>query len=84
MSAHGFGIGPAFGRAVANIVTERDVGHDLYRFRADRFVGCSQITRTGPMIIFPLGRENRSDGQKCTRTRYDTRQEQVEQRRNKM
>eukprot|EP00946_MAST-07B_sp_MAST-7B-sp1_P000924 g924.t1 len=44
MSAHGFGIGPAFGRAVANIVTERDVGHDLYRFRADRFVDGSQIT----------------------------------------
>ena len=44
MSAHGFGIGPAFGRAVANIVTERDVGHDLSRFRADRFVDGSQIT----------------------------------------
>lgn len=37
MSAHGFGIGPAFGRAVANIVLDRDVGHDMSRFRATRF-----------------------------------------------
>ena len=43
MSAHGFGIGPAFGKAVANIALGKDVGHDMFRFRADRFDGTSRI-----------------------------------------
>jgi len=37
MSGHGFGIGPAFGRIAADLVMGRDPGHDLGRFRYDRF-----------------------------------------------
>lgn len=33
MSAHGFGIGPAFGKAIAHMAAGRDVGHDMHRFR---------------------------------------------------
>jgi glycine/D-amino acid oxidase-like deaminating enzyme len=43
MSAHGFGIGPAFGRAVANIILEKDVGHDMSRFRSTRFDDGSKV-----------------------------------------
>ena len=44
MSAHGFGIGPAFGKAIAHMVTGRDVGHDMHRFRSTRFADGSKIT----------------------------------------
>jgi glycine/D-amino acid oxidase-like deaminating enzyme len=37
MSGHGFGIGPGFGRVIADIVTGSDPGHDLSRFRLSRF-----------------------------------------------
>ena len=37
MSGHGFGIGPAFGRIVADLVQGRPAGHDLTRFRLGRF-----------------------------------------------
>jgi glycine/D-amino acid oxidase-like deaminating enzyme len=37
MSGHGFGIGPAIGRVLAALVTGDTVGHDLTRFRSDRF-----------------------------------------------
>lgn len=37
MSGHGFGIGPGVGRVVADLVTGDDPGHDLARFRIDRF-----------------------------------------------
>jgi glycine/D-amino acid oxidase-like deaminating enzyme len=43
MSAHGFGIGPAFGKAVANIAMGNEVGHDMYRFRSSRFSDGSKI-----------------------------------------
>ena len=37
MCGHGFGIAPAFGKAVAALVTGVDVAHDLSRFRLSRF-----------------------------------------------
>ncbi|HET8903369.1 MAG TPA: FAD-binding oxidoreductase, partial [Saccharospirillum sp.] len=37
LSGHGFGIGPAIGRVVADLVMERDVGHDLTPFSFERF-----------------------------------------------
>lgn len=37
MSGHGFGIGPGFGRVVADMVLGRPPGHDMHRFRFDRF-----------------------------------------------
>ena len=37
MSGHGFGIGPAFGRIVADLVQGRPAGHDLTRFPLGRF-----------------------------------------------
>ena len=37
LSGHGFGIGPGFGRVVADLVRGRDPGHDLSRFRFARF-----------------------------------------------
>ncbi|MBC6438945.1 MAG: FAD-binding oxidoreductase [Rhodospirillales bacterium] len=36
-SGHGFGIGPAAGRIMADLVTGRPAGHDLTRFRPARF-----------------------------------------------
>ena len=49
MSGHGFGIGPEFGRIVAALVTGGVVGHDLSRFRFDRFSDGSRV-RLGPPI----------------------------------
>jgi glycine/D-amino acid oxidase-like deaminating enzyme len=46
MSGHGFGIGPGFGRILADLVTGSDPGHDLTRFRIDRFRG-------GPLRLGP-------------------------------
>jgi glycine/D-amino acid oxidase-like deaminating enzyme len=37
LSGHGFGIGPAIGRVVADLVMERATGHDLTPFAFDRF-----------------------------------------------
>lgn len=37
LSGHGFGIGPAIGRIMADMVAGRSIGHDLTRFRPQRF-----------------------------------------------
>jgi glycine/D-amino acid oxidase-like deaminating enzyme len=37
MSGHGFGIGPAVGRVLADLVQGHSPGHDLTRFRFNRF-----------------------------------------------
>jgi glycine/D-amino acid oxidase-like deaminating enzyme len=42
-SGHGFGIGPAAGRILADLVTGRPTGHDLTRFRPTRFSDGSAI-----------------------------------------
>ncbi|KPA21990.1 Sarcosine oxidase subunit beta [Shimia sp. SK013] len=49
MCGHGFGIGPAFGRVMADLVSGGDVGHDLSRFRLGRFADGSKI-ELGPII----------------------------------
>ena len=43
LSAHGFGIGPAIGRIMADLLAGRDPGHDLSRFRLTRFSDGSEI-----------------------------------------
>ncbi|MDO6797351.1 NAD(P)/FAD-dependent oxidoreductase [Shimia thalassica] len=43
MCGHGFGIGPAFGRIMADMVTGDDIGHDLSRFRLSRFSDGSKL-----------------------------------------
>ena len=43
MCGHGFGIGPAFGRIMADIVTGNDPVHDLSRFRFGRFMDGSKL-----------------------------------------
>lgn len=43
LSGHGFGIGPAIGRIMADLVTGHDPGHDLTRFRPGRFSDGSEI-----------------------------------------
>nr|WP_255723051.1 FAD-binding oxidoreductase [Thalassobius sp. Cn5-15] len=43
MCGHGFGIGPAFGRIMADLITGGDVGHDLTRFRLSRFSDGSKM-----------------------------------------
>ncbi len=43
LSGHGFGIGPGVGRVMADLVMGRETGHDLKRFRFDRFTDGSQI-----------------------------------------
>lgn len=47
MSGHGFGIGPGFGRILADLITGADPGHDLSRFRLSRFSDGSRL-RIGP------------------------------------
>ncbi len=49
MSGHGFGIGPGFGRVVADLVRGVAPGHDLSRFRFSRFSDGSPLVR-GPDI----------------------------------
>ncbi len=49
MSGHGFGIGPAFGRIMADMITGGEIGHDLTRFRMNRFQDGSKI-ELGPII----------------------------------
>lgn len=43
MCGHGFGIGPAFGRIMADLITGGAVGHDLHRFRLSRFSDGSKL-----------------------------------------
>ncbi|MBF2759893.1 MAG: FAD-binding oxidoreductase [Ectothiorhodospiraceae bacterium AqS1] len=43
MSGHGFGIGPAAGRILADLVQNRPAGHDLSRFRFERFSDGSAV-----------------------------------------
>lgn len=43
MSGHGFGIGPGFGRVLADLVTGGTIGHDLGRFRFGRFTDGSKL-----------------------------------------
>lgn len=48
-SGHGFGIGPAAGRVMADLVCGNSPGHDLGRFRFSRFSDGSKM-RPGPAI----------------------------------
>ena len=43
LSGHGFGIGPAIGRIMADLLTGHPPGHDLTRFRPGRFSDGSKI-----------------------------------------
>ena len=43
LSGHGFGIGPGVGRVMADLILGRTVGHDLSRFRTNRFSDGSEI-----------------------------------------
>jgi len=47
LSGHGFGIGPAVGRIMADVISGRDAGHDLSRFRPGRFFDGTPI-KPGP------------------------------------
>lgn len=49
MCGHGFGIGPAFGRIVADLALGRDPGHDLTRFALNRSYAVAR-ERAGPNI----------------------------------
>lgn len=49
LSGHGFGIGPGVGRVLAALVMGDDPGHDLSRFRMDRFTDGSPM-RLGPAL----------------------------------
>ena len=46
-SGHGFGIGPAAGKIVADLVQGRKPEHDLHRFRFSRFADGSAV-KLGP------------------------------------
>lgn len=43
MSGHGFGIGPAFGRILADLMSGGKAGHDMERFRFGRFTDGSTL-----------------------------------------
>lgn len=49
MSGHGFGIGPGMGRVIADLVAGRAVGHDLSRFRLERFTDGTPLA-LGPSL----------------------------------
>ncbi len=49
MCGHGFGIGPAFGRILADMARDRATGHDLSRFAMSRFSDGSKL-RPGPNL----------------------------------
>lgn len=49
MSGHGFGIGPGFGRIIADMVSGKPAGHDMGRFRFSRFSDGSRMV-PGPAI----------------------------------
>jgi len=48
-SGHGFGIGPGAGRVMADMVLGRPLGHDVRRFRFDRFRDGSPV-ELGPAL----------------------------------
>jgi len=48
-SGHGFGIGPAAGRIMANLIQQKPVEHDISRFRFSRFSDGSELI-LGPSI----------------------------------
>jgi glycine/D-amino acid oxidase-like deaminating enzyme len=48
-SGHGFGIGPAAGKIMANLIQNNDVEYDLSRFRLSRFSDGSKL-ELGPAI----------------------------------
>ena len=43
LSGHGFGIGPGAGRVLADLLQDRPPGHDMARFRVERFADGSPI-----------------------------------------
>lgn len=49
MSAHGFGIGPGYGRVVARMLAGLSAEHDLQRFRLARFSDGSKLD-VGPAL----------------------------------
>ena len=49
MSGHGFGIGPAFGRTIADLVLGKPPVHDMTRFHFSRFTDGSKI-ELGPSL----------------------------------
>lgn len=49
MSGHGFGIGPGFGKVLAKMTTGKAAGHNLERFRFNRFSDGSRIV-PGPSV----------------------------------
>ena len=49
MCGHGFGIGPGFGRVIADLVAGHATGHDLTRFRLSRFSDGTKLT-PGPSL----------------------------------
>ncbi|MCV2893976.1 NAD(P)/FAD-dependent oxidoreductase [Lentibacter sp. XHP0401] len=49
MCGHGFGIGPAFGRIMADMMTGHTPGHDLSRFRLARFDSYARL-ELGPDV----------------------------------
>ncbi len=49
MSAHGFGIGPGFGRVLADLIQNKPLGHDISRFRLSRFSDGSRL-QLGPAL----------------------------------
>ncbi|WP_204218487.1 NAD(P)/FAD-dependent oxidoreductase [Loktanella sp. S4079] len=49
MCGHGFGIGPAFGRIAAQLVTGEHIKHDISRFRLSRFYDGSKLV-LGPNL----------------------------------
>jgi len=48
-SGHGFGIGPGAGKVMANLITGKDTGFDLSRFRFARFADGSKMV-PGPAL----------------------------------
>lgn len=49
MCGHGFGIGPAFGKLISQIVRGEPLGHDMHRFRYGRFADGSKL-ELGPNL----------------------------------
>ena len=48
-SGHGFGIGPACGKIMANLIQDHPAGYDIERFRFSRFFDGSEL-KLGPSI----------------------------------
>lgn len=49
MSGHGFGIGPGFGKIIAQMIAGQTIKHDLSRFRISRFSDGSKL-ELGPSL----------------------------------